>query len=169
RKVGSEEIKPGPVRTQGCGTIKIFQGNTFPGTVNTGLIPVNPRTQLPENIGLYLRDGAVGAGRNIEQQVAAVTDHIREDPDNLIGRLVGIIRRLISPAAVDGEAKLPMFSAGAIGRYALFRCSVITITGQPRSYNSIRVCFKNITAKSPRRPLCSAVCPVALTPPEVGI
>src|SRR5699024_3929221 len=103
RKVVSEEIKPGPVRTQGCGTIKIFQGNTFPGTVNTGLISVNPRTQLPENIGLYLRDGAVGAGRNIEQQVAAVTDHIREDPDNLIGRLVGIVRRLISPAAVDGE------------------------------------------------------------------
>ena len=75
------------------------------GAVDGVAILLQPFADRQEAGNGLLREGAVRAGTDVEEEVGALSGGLDEELDQLLGALVVVVVDVIAPAVVDGLAE----------------------------------------------------------------
>ena len=128
-----------------------------------------PTTELLEPLDLPRRNGPVLPRSDVEQQIAAMADHVGEDRDQIARRLVVRVLRLPTPCIADRHAELPPRVPRRLDGDVLLGRFVVAVAGQTAIDDRIGVGLEDRAADLLRLPLLGAVLPVAVEPPEIRL
>ena len=130
---------------------------------------MSPPAQCFKDVDLLFGNSAVGFRADIEQKVAAHTDHVGKDADDQVDGFVVSIVRLITPGIVHRHAKFPVFIFGSADRESLLRGGIIPIARKTGVDDDLRIVFQQHLPDFCRMPLFGALLPVAVEPEKVRI
>ncbi len=88
----------------------------FPGAgaVDGFAIYLQPGTNLAKNALHFIRNGAVGAGTNIDQQIAVLADDVHKLMNDHLGRLEAVVFDEAPGFVADGRVRLPVERANVV-------------------------------------------------------
>ena len=144
-------------------------GNACAGVVDGFGVLRSPASELLQDGHLFVGDRAVGAGPDVEQEVASETDTVDEHAQQRHRALVVGVVGAVAPRVVHCHAGLPPLRFGPDNRNAQFGGVVVAVALDARVDNHVGVGLAEHRDDLRGVPLLGRVLPVAVEPVEVGL